>query len=440
MSAEQTSRAQRLLFQEFFRPLRLLFWLWLWLLSSASRAADPGFNAEEATTMPFRFKRPDLQRVSVPYALQNDLIIISVKLNGLGPFQFLLDTGAASSLITDPQVGQLLGTQMMTKTYNLAGVGQKAPITAYRTKPVRVDIGGIEAPAFSFVAVSEDVLDLAGLMGTPVHGILGYDLFRSFVVTIQPRIGRIIFSSPNVQEQPKGKGWTSLPILIEDAKPYITTSLVMDDSSVVPVKLVLDTGAGHALSLETSSDPRLHVPARRVRTELGRSLSGAITGFLGRVPALQLGAYRVQSLLTSFPDSSNLRHRIQVPRNGTLGFNALRRFNMVIDYPHNRLLLRPNGMHRVPFEYDMSGMQLLATGPDYRQFLIARVEPNSSAEAAGLKPNDELVSIGIKPIEGYSLAQVTQLLQSGDGRALHLVVRRPDGKFYETSLHLKRRI
>ncbi|OUJ74691.1 aspartyl protease family protein [Hymenobacter crusticola] len=410
------------------------------LAADPDQPGEPGRSINYAQKMPFRFKRAKLQRVTISYELQNDLIVISAKLNGLGPFNFLLDTGAASSLITDPKVSELLGLQPDSKAYSLAGVGQKAPITAYRTKPVRVDIAGIEAPTFSFIAVTEDVLDLASLMGTPVHGILGYDLFRSFVVTIQPRVGRITFSDPTLQAPLKGEGWTSLPILIEDAKPYLTTTIHLADSTTVPIKLVLDTGAGHALSLETSSDPRLHLPTRRLRTELGRSLSGTITGYLGRVPALQLGSYQIQSLLTSFPDSSNFAHRIQIPRNGTLGFDALRRFNIVIDYPHNQLLLRPNSMHKRAFEYDMSGAQLLATGPEYRRFLITSIAPNSSAAAAGLKPHDELVSIGIKPAEGFTLAQINQLFQSGDGRAVSLIVRRPDGELFRTSMRLKRRI
>ncbi|WP_324670581.1 aspartyl protease family protein [Hymenobacter sp. GOD-10R] len=427
-----------------YRATRLL-WLCL-LLSGTGYAADPdrpgepGGTANYSQRMPFRFKRAKLQRVTISYELQSDLIVISAKLNGLGPFNFLLDTGAASSLITDPQVSTLLGLSPDSKAYSLAGVGQQAPITAYRTKPVRVDIAGIEAPAFSFIAVTENVLDLAGLMGTPVHGILGYDLFRSFVVTIQPRVGRITFSDPTLQAPLKGEGWTSVPILIEDSKPYLKTTIKMADSAELPVKLVLDTGAGHALSLETSSDPRLHLPANRLRTDLGRSLSGTITGYLGRVPALQLGSYQIHSLLTSFPDSSNLSHRIQIPRNGTLGFDALRRFNIVIDYPHNQLLLRPNSAHDHAFEYDMSGAQLLATGPEYRQFLITNIAPNSAAAAAGLKPNDELLSIGVKPADGYSLAQINHLFQSGDGRAITLIVRRSDGEIFRTSLRLKRRI
>ncbi|GGF18106.1 aspartyl protease family protein [Hymenobacter cavernae] len=410
-----------------------LFWLCMLLLSYSGQAAR---NPE---SMPFRFKRAKLQQVSIPYKAQNDLIIVSAKLNGQGPFNFLLDTGAASSIITDPKLGQALGLQSKN-SYSLAGVGTKAPVTAYRTKPVRVDLAGIEAPAFTFITVTENVLDLASLMGTPVHGILGYDLFRSFVVTIQPRLSRVTFTDPALAQPPKGKRWTSLPLRLEDAKPYITTNVVLGDSQTVPLKLVVDTGAGHALSLETASDPRLQLPANRVRSELGRSLSGPIMGYLGRVQALQLGCYQVRSLLTSFPDSSNLAHRIQVPRNGTLGFETLRRFDIVIDYPHNQLLLRPNGLQRQPFEHDMSGVRLLASGPDYREYTIASIEPNSSAAAAGLRQNDKLVLVGVMPAEGLTLAQISQLFHSQDGRNILLVVRREDGELFSTSLQLKRRI
>jgi hypothetical protein len=269
---------------------------------------------------------------------------------------------------------------------------------------------------------------------------LGYDVFRSFVVEVKPMESILRFHNPLAFQEPRGRSWTHMPLLLQGNKAYITAEVTVNDSLTLPMKLVVDTGAGHALSLEIGSDPRLQLPPNRLRSQLGRGLSGYINGFLGRVTAMQLGRYRLKSLLTSFPDADNVQQRVDIPRNGNVGFELLKRFNIVIDYPHARMLLRPNGLYRDPFEHDMSGFDLMATGPDLRRYIIMKVQPDSPASAAGLHPNDEIVSINLLPVSGMTLTQVSRILHSSDGRLLLLIVRRSDGHLVTTALQLKRQI
>jgi hypothetical protein len=307
----------------------------------------PAQATEVFPDSPFRFKEATQKHVSVNYKADNNLLVIRVYLNGKGPFNFLLDTGIAASTITNPKLGRQLGVQA-TKSYSLSGVGRKAPILAYKTNPVRVEFAGIEAPAMAFTILTKRAVAFEALTGIPIDGILGFDLFRSFIVTIHPTEGKITFTDPTHPRPTRDSSWSSLPIDLDDSKPYITTSIAVSDSLMLPLRLMLDTGAGHALSLETASDPRLCLPPQHTRADLGYSFSGLIKGYLGRIPMLQLGAYQLRSLLTAFPDAENLIGRIEVPRNGTLGFEVLRRFDLVIDYPHNQLLLRPNSQHLDP--------------------------------------------------------------------------------------------
>ena len=76
----------------------------------------------------------------------------------------------------------------------------------------------------------------------------------------------------------------------------------LTDSLTLPLKLVLDTGASHALSLELDSDPRLVGPAQRLPTDLGQGLGGTVKGYLGRVAALQLGRVRLRAAVGRVAD------------------------------------------------------------------------------------------------------------------------------------------
>ncbi|MBC6988786.1 aspartyl protease family protein [Hymenobacter sp. BT491] len=388
----------------------------------------------------FHFKKAGVQTASIPYAAQNDLIIVSTKLNGKGPFNFILDTGTATSIITDAGLRDLVGIST-NHQYAVAGVGTKAPVTALRTNPVHVEMRGVEAPSLVFIILADNTLDLGGSLGIPIHGVMGYDFFSSFVVAVEPIPGRLVLTDPAAYQGPEGKKWSSLPLELEDEKPYISAKIAITSLLEQPVRLMVDTGAGHALSLEANAgSSAIMLPAQRLRTDLGRGFGGLITGHVGRVNTISLGEYRVSSLLASFPDSSNLRQRINIARDGNVGFDLLRRFDPVIDYPHNRLYLRPNRLQRAPFEYDMAGLKLMAAGPQYRQYIISHIDPNSAAAQAGLHPEDEIVSINVLPASDYTLSQLSHLFHSQDGRTIPVVVRRPDGVLFSTMLQLKRQI
>lgn len=413
-------------------------WVCLWLAGWVSFLLVPA-RPLQAQDRPFTFDSPKQTNTRMPVFVQRNLVIIPVMLNGQGPFNFLLDTGISSSLITDPALRQRLSLRTKER-YLVSGAGEEEPLEAFRVDSVRVQLKGITCERLPFLILSNDVLNLSGYVGMPIHGLLGSDIFRSFVVEIRPQDQQVVFHNPETYRVPRGNKWTRVPLDIEGNKTYVTVPVALSDSLTLPLKLVLDTGAGHALSIETSSDPRLKVPPKHLRTQLGRGLNGYINGYLGRVQALQLGKYKVPSLITSFPDAADVAQRADVFRNGNLGFELLKRFVVVIDYTHNRLLLRPNLTFRDPFEHDMAGFEIVASGTELRRYLVTRILPDSPAAAAGLETNDELVSVNLIPTSQLNLTQVSNLFRSYDGRIMLLVLRRPSGKLFTTALQLRRRI
>ena len=394
----------------------------------------------QALAGPFQLETSGRRRVHIPVQVQRNLLVVSATLNGYGPFNFLLDTGVATSIITSPTLADSLQLRH-GQPYRITGAGgEDTGLQAYQADSVRVGLAGVVARHMSLLVLSQDVLNLSGYVGIPIHGILGSELFRSFVVTLRPTDGYLVATRPEAYRAPKGRLWSSIPLSLENNKAYFTAPVKLTDSLTLPLKLVLDTGASHALSIELDSDPRLQAPPRRLPTDLGRGLTGVVQGFLGRVPRLQLGRYTLPNVLTSFPNSADVHRRIDVPRNGNVGYELLKRFSLVVDYPHRRLLLRPNEQFRDGFEHDMCGIEFMAVGSDLRRYVILRVMPNSPAAAAGIEPAMELVSINLIPANFFNLTQLSRIMHSQDGRNILLVLRRPDGELQTTSLRLKRQI
>jgi len=396
----------------------------------------------------FQLVHPRAKYTTFKFDTQRNLIVVTARLNGLGPYHFLLDTGVSTSLLTNAALGDSLHLTRGEELRVVGAGGEDTPLRAYRVNDVRVELPGLVAPRMSWLLLSDDALNLSGYAGTRIDGILGAELFQSMVVAIWPMRGQLVCHAPARYRAPR-RGWVNLPLHLSKGKAYVEAGieqLPLAEGAApapLPLRLVLDTGAGHALSLETNADRRLHLPPGHLRADLGRGLGGIVRGSIGRVGAISLGRYRLPRVLTSFPDSGQVHQRLRVhdaPRQGNLGFELLKRFNCVIDYPHQRLLLRPNPNSRQPFEHDMSGLSLVAAGPGYRYYQVQSVEAGSPAEAAGIVPEEELVAINLLPTGMLPLTEITQLLRAKDGQRLLLVLRRPDGELHSVSLQLRRRL
>ena len=410
----------------------------------------PALPARAQASHAFEFARPGARRAAIRFDMYRNLIVVAARLNGRGPYHFLLDTGVSSSLLTNVALADSLHLTRGEELLVVGAGGEGTPLRAYRTNGVRVEMPSVVAPNMSWLLLSDDVLNLSGYAGTQIDGIMGTELFQSMVVSVWPTRGRLVCHAPDRYRPPHRRAWARLPLALERGKAYVEATIAQLPAAAaqapaapLPLRLVLDTGAGHALSIETNADRRLTLPATHLRADLGRGLNGLITGYLGRVAAVRLGHYQLRQVLTSFPDSGQVHQRLrgrEAARHGNLGYEVLKHFNFVIDYPHQRLLLRPNSQYKQPFEHDMSGLDLLAIGTNLRYYLVTSVAAGSPAEAAGIVPDEELLAVNLLPTAMLSLSELTRLLRAQDGQRLLLVLRRPDGELHSVSLYLRRRI
>ncbi len=86
--------------------------------------------------------------------------------------------------------------------------------------------------------LEEDYLELRNYLGADVQGILGYELFSRFIVTIDYEKKEMILQRPE-KFKPSRKA-QKLKISVEDTKPYIRTRVGVTDSTSVNAKLLID--------------------------------------------------------------------------------------------------------------------------------------------------------------------------------------------------------
>ncbi|MDP3467142.1 MAG: aspartyl protease family protein [Daejeonella sp.] len=356
-------------------------------------------------------------------------MVIQLHINGKGPFNFILDTGVGLVLISDPKLVDSVSFQNLRSIY-ITGFGEGEKLSALIAPSIDIRIGNTFATNISAAILKKDIFELSNYVGIPIHGLIGYEFFHSFVVRLNFSSSTITVFQPQKTYIPK-RG-SRIPLSIEERKPYITTNIQLKSGKKLPVKLVIDTGAGHAISLETIDGVPFELPDERIRGNLGVGLTGPIDGYIGRIASLQLGKYTLNNVIAAFPDHEDAASRIfSINRNGNMGITIINRFNIVFDYNRAAMYIKPLPTFKEAFEHDMAGMEIGSAGENYKRLIITRVEPSSAAEQAGLMRGDEILAINFRAVSEMSLSEIDAMFRSRNGRSFVIDILSNETKIKE---------
>jgi hypothetical protein len=376
-------------------------------------------------------------RALISFTKAKDLIIVTTFINHKGPFNFILDTGVGLILITDSTLKDSLNLPFIRKI-NIKGLGEGEDIEAYLTSNLKVEIGPTVAENASAAILENDIFNLSTYAGIPIHGLIGFDFFNSFIVKINYQSNFINISNKETPRLIK-KGH-KIPITIEQNKPYIIAYGDVKAKKKVPLKMVIDTGAGHPISLESSNGSAFLLPDKFVSANLGVGLGGKINGYIGRIESFRIGNFEIKNPICSFPLYNDVGAKVTTThRSGSIGNELLKKFEVTFNYQKKYLFLKANSTFKEPFEHDMSGIELYATGADFKRYFINRIEKQSPAEEIGLQVDDELLKINFKPTHEMTFSEITEIFKSKDGRDLILEIKHEE-KISIGVIKLRRRI
>ena len=396
-----------------------------------------------ATAMPVCAQFPftisgNQHKAVVPFKFLRNMLVIQVQINHRGPYNFILDTGCGTMLITDPALLDSLNLKYKKKL-KILGLGEGEDLDAWMVSNLKIKIKGTECENMSAAILTKDVLDLSAFAGIPIHGLIGFDFFNSFPVKID--FADSTLTAFSTHKLPCWRKGNRLELKIEDKKPYLSASINFKQGFTLPAKLLVDLGAGHPLSIESGWNSSNAMPDKYItEANLGVGLSGPINGYMSRVNQMAIGNYQFHQVIAAFPDSCCQSDKVmEVKRDGSIGIDLLKRFVLLFDYQQGYLYLKPNYNYKEPFERDMSGMEYYAAGNDYRRIIVGRVEPGSAADLLGIEKDDEILAINFKEVSRMNLQEIDEILRSKNDRTLLLEVMHHNVQS-KVLLTLKRRI
>jgi hypothetical protein len=376
------------------------------------------------------------KKSSIKFRLMKNLIIIPLYVNNKGPFNFILDSGVSPLVVTDAAITVSLRLKHLKPT-TIVGLGQGPEIQAFTTNELSVQIGKAKFDYIPTIILKDDFLGLSNYVGLKIHGLVGYYFYNSFIVNINYSTQSLSFRLVNPKKKIKGE---SIPFELMFNKPYITVGVEIAGSSFMAAKVLVDNGAGHAISLEKWEDRPFPLPKEVIDASLGNGLSGPISGKIGRLSKLTIGGFTFKDVIASLPIYEDAAAKtLLLNRNGNLGADLLSRFNTTFDYKNRKLYLSKNVFFSRSFDHDMSGLEVFTDETKKKRFFVMRIETKSPAEASGVEINDEILAINMAATEKMDLDEITRLLRSGDGRNVMLTLSRK-GELLFKLIKLKRRI
>lgn len=386
-------------------------------------------------------------------------MVIPLEVNGT-ELSFILDSGVSTPLLFNLTEQDSIQINKVSEV-TIRGLGGGEPIHALSSRDNRFQLGAVMNPSQELYVVLDESLNFSPSLGIPVHGIIGYELFRDFVVEINYSAKNIKFHNPELfRHKPSNKSQT-LPLAIQNRKAYVEGAVVLNDSKEVPVRMLLDTGSSDAIWL--FENETIGIPDKNYDDFLGRGLGGDIFGKRTKVRSIKIGDFIIEDAKTAFPDQASFSGIKSLGnRNGSLGGEVLKRFNFVFDYGNKKITLRKNGNFKTPFHYNLSGIDLQHNGLRYvtesiagptgvvrqnesetygnvqilmehqtrlslvPEIVVSGIRAGSPADDAGLKEGDVILAVNGKSVHTYKLQQILHMLNERKGKRVRVLIDRAD--------------
>jgi predicted aspartyl protease len=342
-------------------------------------------------------------RGTIPFDLNEHLILIKGKINGSQKnYNFVLDTGGLT--FVDKDVVEEL---KLKKRGNMA-------------KMNTLEMGEVTVPnIFAFTSFNLEPFKKHGVL---IHGIIGSNLLERFVVTLDYRNQKVIFSpdKEDLRENAQSYRCRFTNHRINNA-PMIDCTI----NGNVSLKAMVDTGQPYSIVLPLEYLEKLN---SRDNESLLKSKGVIISwpgtkttdSFLLRLDRFEQKDVKINNLMCYFAELPPL---LSVP---LLGRDYLSQFLITIDYPRDEILFVPYEDAR--FVKNMFSFGLNLSKGANNTIVVQGLWTGSPADRAGIKVGDEIVECNSKVLTGDDIFELRQLLEKKSVKRVKFIVKGEKGK------------
>jgi hypothetical protein len=332
----------------------------------------------------------------IPFEFLGKHIFADARLDGKGPFDFVVDTGGVN--LISPELQARLGLRTSGRETG-RGVGSQSVQSGETIVPL-TQLGAAVFKQRPYYVYPLDAIYANG--GVPLQGMVGNQLFRAFVMRID--YGAQTISLIKRADFEPGCSGTAVPLTIDDNELFVPGAF-----DGIPGRFRIDTGSGAMLDIDAPFVHSHHLlnafPHRLATTDTG--IGGSVGTYVVCAHRLNIGRVAVPNPITGLSVATGGNFAL-ANVSGNIGNGALARFVVTIDFARRVLYLAPAS--KIPpglDSYDRSGLVLRWSQPN---FTVSGVAAPSPAAAAGIRPGDVIVAVNGTPARKMTLLGVRAML------------------------------
>ena len=354
----------------------------------------------------------------LPFEIASNKPYVQVSINGSARQWFILDSGCSGTSVIAKECAERAGLQGEGETETHLGAGAGVRVGVASVHDVTLEVGGAKmaSPELRIFPLAH----VSPYEGRRVDGLIGQDFLERHVVEIDYARGRIRILDPTGFAPPAGG--TSIPITLQDGLAVAEGAVTVRGGESIPCRLVIDTGVRATLILYRPfavAHGLLDAPGNLLSATVGGGAGGETRGDIGRLAVLRIGPSRFQKPVAIFSRDTVGVFASSDP-DGIIGGELLRRSKVTFDYPHQRIILEPYTSPPA-FEYDMSGLFLVAEGDAFQHILVRSATQGTPAADAGVRRDDEIVAINGRRPPALTLEEARRILRTPGNCRLDLL-------------------
>jgi predicted aspartyl protease len=356
-------------------------------------------------------------RGELPFEIASNKPYVQVSINGSAKQWFILDSGCSGTSVIAKECAERAGLHGGGETETHLGAGAGVRVGVAAVHDVTLEVGGatMASPELRIFPLAH----VSPFEGRRVDGLLGQDFLERHVVEIDYARGRIRILDPTGFAPPAAGA--SIPIRLQDGLAVAEGAVTVRGGDSIPCRLVIDTGVRATLILYRPfavAHRLLDAPGNLLGATVGGGAGGETRGDIGRLAMLRIGPSRFEKPVAIFSRDTVGVFASSDP-DGIIGGELLRRAKVTFDYPHGRIILEPYASPPA-FEYDMSGLFLVAGGDAFQHILVRSATRGTPAAAVGLEPDDEIVAIDGRRSPSLTLEEARRIFRAPGTRRLEV--------------------
>ena len=163
------------------------------------------------------------KRDRIPFELVNNLVVIPVDVNGK-ELSFILDTGSRKTLLFSLTDIDSLEINDVTPI-KIMGLGSEGLIDALRSENNTLRIGKAKGTKQDLYIVFDKNVNISPKMGYPIHGVIGFDFLRDFVIEINYINKHLTFTKIKEYKRRGCGRCEQIPLQFSNGRPYVSAEI-----------------------------------------------------------------------------------------------------------------------------------------------------------------------------------------------------------------------